>query len=502
MDRWVLAFAVAGLVAVGGFWLLLATGRKAAVPTGPDGRLTLRHGTLFRAYACGLFLGLELLIGSLALFLPPASLLAAGMMVTAALIAGALGLVLIWDAYRFGLTVTSAGLETISPWRGPRMIPWAEVNRVSFSTANLWFAVEPKQGPPFHVLAVVPGIRQFLAACEANLPVETLLPAEAGYDWVWRKFPPVKDRPPRGPSRFRVWALRIGGALILLLALGLGLIAFNGLVLASRESVVIRDVAVNATAKGGGGPNQVVVLTYNVAKAFAHRGGLSFEEPERVTKRLDQIATTIQITQPDLVCLSEVMTEAGPMPVDQVEYLAKAAKLKYVAFGENYNFGIPGFRVVGGNAILSRTPLTPVANFNLTGRKPFFVTSNNRRALFCETTVREQTVLVGSLHNDSFDPANNDAQVSQILAFVGDRPTILAGDFNATPETVAMRRIEESKRFSGEIDGKPSFPAHAPTKRIDYAFGPAEWTHNGTHVLLSAASDHRPVVALFTVPAK
>ena len=190
------------------------------------------------------------------------------------------------------------------------------------------------------------------------------------------------------------------------------------------------------------------------------------------------------------------------MPIDQVEYLAKATGMPYVAFGENFNFGWPGYRIIGGNAILSRTPLTPVANIPLVGRKPFFVTTNNRRALFAETELHGQTVLVGSLHNDSLDEANNDAQMKQILEFVGDRPCILAGDFHAKPASPTLKRLEESKRFSGEIVGQPTYPAAAPERRVAYAFGPVEWTHLVTEAWITGASDHWLIVAAFTVPEK
>ncbi|MFO0937517.1 MAG: endonuclease/exonuclease/phosphatase family protein [Gemmataceae bacterium] len=245
-----------------------------------------------------------------------------------------------------------------------------------------------------------------------------------------------------------------------------------------------------------------MIVSYNIAKAFAHRDGLEFEHPDKVTQRLQQLAQVIIMTQPDIVCLSEVMTEAGTMPIDQLEFLAKATRLPHVAFGENYNFGIPGYRIVGGNAILSRTPLKPVANISLAGRQPFFVTRNNRRALFAETELHGQTVLVGSLHNDSFNPANNEAQIKQIVDFIGDRPCILAGDFNAKPGSPTMKYIDDCKHFSGEINGNGTFPASAPTQRIDYVFAPPTWLYGGTQVLANAASDHRPVISVFTVPEK
>ncbi|MFO0937516.1 MAG: PH domain-containing protein [Gemmataceae bacterium] len=209
MDRWLLALAVSALFAVGGFWFLLMNARwQAAQFSSHTNHLTLRHGKLFRAYACGLFLVLELIIGAFALFFPPVSNGEIVLLVTFALLVAALGIALLWDAYRFQLDITSQGVTCHSPWRGVRTIPWSDVERVSFSTANLWFAIEPKSGPAFHVLAIVPGVQQFLALTEANLPHEKLVEAEPGYDWVWRKFPPLKNKPALRKSALRVWLLR------------------------------------------------------------------------------------------------------------------------------------------------------------------------------------------------------------------------------------------------------------------------------------------------------
>jgi endonuclease/exonuclease/phosphatase family metal-dependent hydrolase len=107
--------------------------------------------------------------------------------------------------------------------------------------------------------------------------------------------------------------------------------------------------------------------------------------------------------------------------VDQLDELARGCGLPHRAFGENYNFGLPFCRVVGGNAVLSRTPLEPVGNPSLIGRKPFWETKNSRRALFVQTELRGQSVLLGSLHNDSYDRRTNAAQVRQLLDFIAAR---------------------------------------------------------------------------------
>lgn len=285
-------------------------------------------------------------------------------------------------------------------------------------------------------------------------------------------------------------------ALLVVVVLPLLLFTLNGTVLANGERPTAGTYS--GTAAEPGDP-VVTVASYNVAKGFAHKSGLTFDTTENVQARLRRMADAIRAENPDLVFLSEVMTECSPCPVDQLAFLGRELGLPYWAFGENYCFGLPFCRVVGGNAILSRTPLVPVANPSLAGFKPFWDTSNSRRALFAETTVRGQTVLLAALHTDSFSRANNAVQTRQILAVIGDRPCVLAGDFNARPTDGTLKLVNESGRFCGDTSGPPTFPADAPDRRIDYALAPAAWEHLDTRVIDSTASDHRPVVARFRV---
>lgn len=297
---------------------------------------------------------------------------------------------------------------------------------------------------------------------------------------------------PIAPRRRRV--RRVLAVLVLLALAPPALFVVNGTLLAWGETPQGGTFAgVGAAPVEAGRP--FTVVAYNVAKGFAPRGGLSFHDEATVRARLDKMADAVRAENPDVVVLSEVMREAVPCRVDQLEHLARAWGLRHFAFGENYSFGVPGCRAVGGNAVLSRTPVAPVANPSLAGRKPFFRTENSRRALFATVDTPRGPVLVASLHNDSFDTRNNAVQVNEILTFVGDRPALLAGDFNARPTQEPMRTLRESGRFTGAFDGEPTFPEHAA--RIDYVLAPAAWEHVGTRVLAGDASDHRAVVARF-----
>lgn len=255
---------------------------------------------------------------------------------------------------------------------------------------------------------------------------------------------------------------------------------------------------------GGGAPRTGAIYTlrvmaFNLAKAGLYEEG-PLASPASIESRLDRVIDVIDRERCDLVFLSEVVFEAGPRAVDQARYLARAGRFAAYASGENYRFGIPWLRVRSGNAILARLPLRPVATVQLAGGRPFWNPTNNRRVLWCEVDVNGAPLLVGAIRNDSFDLANNERQVEEILAFVGERAAILAGDFNAEPGSPPLRRIVESCRFVGAVDGPPTYPAAAPTRRIDDVFAPAGWELVEEHVVEIEGSDHRAVVAEFRLP--
>ncbi|MCE9544579.1 MAG: endonuclease/exonuclease/phosphatase family protein [Planctomycetia bacterium] len=139
----------------------------------------------------------------------------------------------------------------------------------------------------------------------------------------------------------------------------------------------------------------------------------------------------------------------------------------------------------------------PVGNPSLSGRRPFYITRNNRRVLWCEVTLGGQPLLLGSVHNDSFNLKNNTVQAQQELTFAGTRPTMLAGDFNARPTEPAIKLLRSSGRFTAAYDGPLTFPTDKPDQTIDFIFAPADWTLVEHHVPQCAASDHLPIVSTF-----
>lgn len=284
-----------------------------------------------------------------------------------------------------------------------------------------------------------------------------------------------------------------------------GLFCFNGLILARDETPLVEQTSVAPLAELAPTTNDssaaptIKILAYNIAKGFVHEGGVSFADADDVRKRMEAIAQLINNEQPDLVFLSEAILECGPAPINQVEFLAEKTGMASWAFGENFNFGLPGYRITSGNAILSRAALTSVANPSLAGRQPFYATKNNRRVLFCRTKIAGRAVLLGSIHTDSFDLENNLDQTKQILEFCGNEPAILAGDFNCRPDEPSIPYLVASGRFVGSTENVLTFPTQRPDRRLDYIFAPASWELVEERILPGTASDHLAVVATFQV---
>ena len=295
---------------------------------------------------------------------------------------------------------------------------------------------------------------------------------------------------------------RIGLALLALLGTApLWLWALNGVLLARGTLPRQGQVVATSARPAALASNQVKVMAFNIAKCFVYEGRGRLAGRAAVEARLAGIAALVREQNPDLLFLSEAVWEGGWGGVNQVTELARATGLTNYVFGENFCFGWPGHRVISGNAILSRDrPLRAVDNPDLPGRRPFWVTRNNRRALRAEWGMESGELALVSLHNDSFVPTNNVAQVRFLLERAGAGPAVWAGDFNATPESESMQLLRRSARFSAAWAGPPTLPNERPDRTIDYILAPAAWTVVEHRVLTNSWSDHCAVVTTFRRP--
>jgi endonuclease/exonuclease/phosphatase family metal-dependent hydrolase len=221
---------------------------------------------------------------------------------------------------------------------------------------------------------------------------------------------------------------------------------------------------------------------------------------------LGRIAKEIEQMDADLVALQEVDVHWHERSAfaDQATELGRMLRVE-VRFAPIYR--LPG--AAGqpmrefGVALLSKHPIERWSNDSITRLSTQDATPAPTRMpglLRALVNVRGTRITVLTTHLDyRSDPAVRRAQVEEIVRVLGQTggPTILAGDLNATPEALELqplfKRLMDSWR-SSEGPGY-TYPATAPTKRIDYILYSDPFVQVETRVPSASTADHRPVVA-------
>jgi len=216
------------------------------------------------------------------------------------------------------------------------------------------------------------------------------------------------------------------------------------------------------------------LMTYNV-----HQGFNAAQIPS-----LDELADTIAHESPDVLLLQEVVR--GWMIDEQHDALSVLSE----RLAMPYVFG-PNIGDLYGNAILSRYPITDVRRIHFAPQPA--LKHQPRGALF----VHIGDLLIINTHLDQFSDASaiRQEQVRTILReWDGEKLAILAGDLNATPETIEIALIDQAG--FGDLAGSagPTTIGDDPPKRIDYIWGVGVFA-SSAHILNAPnASDHRALV--------
>jgi endonuclease/exonuclease/phosphatase family metal-dependent hydrolase len=250
-------------------------------------------------------------------------------------------------------------------------------------------------------------------------------------------------------------------------------------------------------------PNHPVmkIMTYNIRLGGAYRGGWRFEKRQRVAERLEEIGALIRQQTPDMVFLQEVVIESGPGSRNQVRVLAEKTGMHAWAFGQCVNDGLPFYRLIEGNAILSRGPMESLTNQKMAGDRAFYeLAVPNQSTLWCRARLGGQDVLLASVHIQAGCGESRPLQVEQLLEFTADRPTVLAGDFNREPNNPGIQRLAATSRFAAKLDGPFTISSYHPRAVIDYIFVPKDWQLLEHRVIQTSLSDHLPVVSTYRVP--
>jgi endonuclease/exonuclease/phosphatase family metal-dependent hydrolase len=247
-------------------------------------------------------------------------------------------------------------------------------------------------------------------------------------------------------------------------------------------------------------PAEIRVVTYNIR----HGEGMD----HRID--LERIAKVLIAQKPDIVALQEVdqgTRRAGG--VDQPAELARLTGMK-AFFGHNIDYDGGGY----GTAVLTKLPVRSSASVKL---KSFYQSTpqhaEQRGVQVLELgEPGEPGLLFLCTHLDYRKPdgerMNSAHTINELVEKHGAEPAIIAGDYNATPDSAPVREFAKEWKIAGE-DGAGAktqaaeriltFPADKPDRRIDYVMcRPGDqWKVVEVRVLdEEVASDHRPVLTV------
>lgn len=231
-------------------------------------------------------------------------------------------------------------------------------------------------------------------------------------------------------------------------------------------------------------PKQLRVLTWNIHHGVGEDGKLD----------LARIAKVITDQRPDVVVLQEVdknCTRSGQ--IDQAAEIAKLTQLKFV-FGKAMDLEGGEY----GQAILATAePTNPTIH-------PLPSNGESRIALSAVVTTPIGQLTIASVHLDFQDEARQHAQAQVCAAalLTAPHPVILAGDFNAKPDSRTLANFAQAPWSIVPKEGQPATqPAGNPTTEIDYiVLRGLQAVKPATVVAEAVASDHRPVLGVVALP--
>lgn len=223
----------------------------------------------------------------------------------------------------------------------------------------------------------------------------------------------------------------------------------------------------------------LVVMTYNIA------GHDELIDGDHV----QHIADAIQRIQPDIVALQEVHRKTWQARFrDQLSELESRTGLNgyfapsYVRWGGAY-----------GNAILTRGQIVRAEVH------PLPCIGEPRALLEATIRIDQATISVYATHLTSWGRLNSKIRAEQLRCLAREirtsrHPYILAGDFNAGPDSPEMKafRRENVAQLATQAIG-PTFPLW--NEQIDYIFADHGWQVRASRSWPIETSDHLPVTA-------
>jgi endonuclease/exonuclease/phosphatase family metal-dependent hydrolase len=261
--------------------------------------------------------------------------------------------------------------------------------------------------------------------------------------------------------------------------------------------LLLGSAPAEARSDSAGQPLQV--LTFNI---HAGRGADNVLDLERVER-------LIRSSGADVVGLQEVDRHYSARSnwVDQGAELARRLDM-HLAFGATIDAESPAPgrpRVQFGNAILSRYPITSSSLTLL----PVTPGLEQRGLLKAVVDVPGTDLEVFNTHLGDISATDRVQQATRIQQEIGtpERPTILVGDMNATPEAPEVTTLDgflaDAWITRGEGPGY-TFESKNPAARVDYVFTSDAVRPEQSQVVVTdpGASDHLPVAVRLPIPSQ
>jgi len=223
--------------------------------------------------------------------------------------------------------------------------------------------------------------------------------------------------------------------------------------------------------------DEIKVVSYNIQHGRGQDGMIDFNRTLTKLKNLDA----------DILCIQEVERYSVRSGLDdQVDLIAKELGMNAIFYP---SISIPGLNY--GNAIFSKYPILNSSYL------PFSSQRENRSLIMAEVALnKKQSIYVMGTHL-GLDKQEREVHISEIFDYISslDKPIILAGDLNTTPEQ------DEYSVWSGKLrksnQGVKLKTYSHKDWQIDYIFSTPHFQVVETWTLESDTSDHYPVASIF-----
>lgn len=255
--------------------------------------------------------------------------------------------------------------------------------------------------------------------------------------------------------------------------------------------------------------DELRLITFNIA----HGRGLSlyqgFHSAEVIESKLKKITKVLTDAEADIVAMQEVDESSfWNKNINLVDVIRTETPYHYSYIGIN-NVREGPWNLSYGNALLSRHPIASRHN------QPFSSSQiGGKGFMYAEVDVGHIRLPIVNLHLDFRSRSRRVEQIDKVIEFLDDRTAggkrvlqpIICGDFNCPARRAgdAVQRIfgylQQDRHYTLLPENARTFPAHFPTRTIDFVFMPDQFRVHRVEVLPVYVSDHRPVLVEFDVP--